>query len=168
MKDLKLYDLIFPIWLMIFFPPMIFITLIGNFIIDSIVLIGCYSFFRLKNEDIRFPTFYKKNIFKVWFLGLMADIIGAALLIVISFAGPSLGISDKVLNAINYAPFGSLAGVLIIIFSTMVSGFFLYLFNKQIFKNQFSEGTLKVKIAVAIAVITMPYTFLLPTHWFYH
>lgn len=168
MKDLRLYDLIFPIWLMIFFPPMIFITLIGNFVFDSIVLIGCYSFFKLKDADISFKAFYKKNILKVWFFGLLADVIGAAILIVISFAGPSIGISDKVLNAINYAPFSSLAAVLIIIFSTMVSGFLLYLFNKQIFKNQFSDGTLKVKIAVTIAVITMPYTFLLPTHWFYH
>ncbi len=31
MKDVKLYNLIFPIWILYFFPPVILISLFGNY-----------------------------------------------------------------------------------------------------------------------------------------
>ena len=39
MKQIKLYNVIFLIWILLFFPPVIFITLIGNFMIDTLVII---------------------------------------------------------------------------------------------------------------------------------
>ena len=46
MKDDKLYNIIFPVWLFLFFPPVILITLAGNFIIDSLVVIAGYFLFK--------------------------------------------------------------------------------------------------------------------------
>lgn len=67
-EQTKLYNIIFPVWLLIFFPPVILVSLVGNWIIDSIVLTACY--FLLKpNQEWSWLKFYKKNIVKVWFFG---------------------------------------------------------------------------------------------------
>ncbi len=38
-KDIKLYNVIFPFWMILLFPSVWFIVLPGNFIIDSLVLL---------------------------------------------------------------------------------------------------------------------------------
>lgn len=76
MKTVKLYNMIFPIWFLIFLPPVAFIMLFGNFIIDSIVVISCYYFLKLTKLDLKLEEFYKSCIFKVWGYGFLADIIG--------------------------------------------------------------------------------------------
>ena len=165
MKNTKLYNVIFPIWFLMFFPPVILITLVGNFIIDSIVLISCFYFFKLKDLGIHLKPFYKKNILKVWVLGFIADIIGAVFLIVTTISGERVGLSNKTVGAISYDPFSSFAALLIIVFAMILSGFFIFVFNESIFKNQISDKNLKYKIALTIAIITIPWTFLLPTKW---
>jgi len=44
MKQIKLNNVIFPIWMLLFIPPVIFIALIGNFIIDSLMQNASISF----------------------------------------------------------------------------------------------------------------------------
>lgn len=165
MNNIKLYNLIFPIWILIFFPPVIFITLGGNFIIDSIVLVICYYVFKLNNSGINLKTFYKKSILFVWIYGFLADFIGALLL----FTTQGIGFSYELSAAILYDPFSNPFAVMIIVISMMVSGFFVFLFNvKFSFKNQIIDKKLKFKVALTIAIITIPWTFLLPTKWFYY
>lgn len=94
MKQIKLYDLIFPIWILVCFPPVIFITLIGNFVIDSLIIIVCFFVFKLANIQNSLKTFYKKSISKVWQFGLLADIIGAAILFVLVISGDFWGVPN--------------------------------------------------------------------------
>ena len=61
MKDLKTYNVIFPIWFLLFYPPIIFITLIGNYIIDSIVMIACFYLIRGVKGQFELKDFYKKT-----------------------------------------------------------------------------------------------------------
>jgi len=44
LKDIKFYNIIFPLWFVLFLPPVIFITLVGNFVIDSLVVIACFLY----------------------------------------------------------------------------------------------------------------------------
>lgn len=166
MKNEKLYNLIFPIWMLLFLPPVIFMTLGGNFIIDSIVLVITYYAFKLNNMGTNLKSFYKESILKVWIFGFIADIIGASILFTIISLGQ--GLSYELTSAISYDPFRYLIAFFIIIFAMMVSGFFIFLFNyKYTFNNLISDKTLKFKVAFTIAIITIPWTFLLPTKWFY-
>ncbi len=169
MKQIKLYNVIFPIWFLLFFPPVIFITLAGNFIIDSMVILICFYMFKITNIHIDLKTFYRKSILKVWMFGFLADFIGAAILFVVGFLGDSFGVPNKLISGINFDPFSSPIGVCIIGFAMVVSGIFIFLFNYKItFKQEIEEKRLRFKVALAIAVITIPWTFLLPTKWFYH
>jgi hypothetical protein len=168
MKQEKLYNVIFPIWFLIFFPPIIFLTLAGNFIIDSLVILVCFFSFKLADSYENLETFYKKTILKVWIIGFLADILGAAILFIIGFWGDFWGMSNELISAVNYDPFSNRWAVAIIIFSMLVSATFIFLFNYRItFKNQKLEKKIRFKLALTIAIITMPWTFLLPTKWFY-
>lgn len=169
MKQIKLYNVIFPIWFLLFFPPVILITLVGNFIIDSLVLLACFFAFKLTGSEQDLKTFYKRSILKVWIFGFIADIVGAAILLATVILGDSLGLPDKLILAINYDPFSHAGAVFIIIFAMLISAFFICLFNYKItFKEQIREKQLRLKVALAMAIVTIPWTFLLPTRWFYH
>ncbi|HOO12660.1 MAG TPA: hypothetical protein PK684_06890 [Bacillota bacterium] len=43
MKHIKFYNVIFPIWFLMFFPPVVLLTLAGNFIIGSQAVAGCFD-----------------------------------------------------------------------------------------------------------------------------
>jgi len=169
MKDMKVYNVIFPIWLIIFLPPVILVTLIGNFLIDSLAAAACFYAFRLADQPLELKTFYKKSIFKVWLFGFLADLIGAAVLLLIGIAGEGpLRLPDDLLEGIFYDPYSHPAALVILFACTLLSGFFIYLFNYRLtFRNLIEDQKNRFKVALALAITTMPWTFLLPTKWFY-
>lgn len=170
MKQVKLYNLIFPIWFLLFFPPVIFVTLIGNFVIDSLVIILCFFMFKLGNAQNNLKTFYKKNILPVWKFGFLADIIGALLLfLLVTFDFGAIELPYELSSAISYDPFSNPLAVIIILFAMLISTIFIFIFNyKFTFKDQFENSKLRFKVSLTIAILTMPCTFLLPTKWFYN
>ncbi|SFA95350.1 hypothetical protein SAMN04488072_104117 [Lentibacillus halodurans] len=169
MKDIKVYNVIFPIWILLFFPPILFVMLIGNFLIDSLVIIVCFYLFKLVNTQQNLKTFYRKSILKVWLFGFTADMIGAMSLFGLLMGSDMLGLPNDLINAISYDPFSHPLAVMIIVFFIMVSAFFIFLFNYKVtFRKLIGEKALRIKVALAIAIITMPWTFLLPTKWFYN
>ncbi|WFA09046.1 hypothetical protein [Tissierella sp. Yu-01] len=114
-------------------------------------------------------SFYKKSIVKVWLYGFLADIIGASILFFLGILGDSVGIPYELSSAINYDPFSNPIAVLIITVSILVSLIFIFLFNyKFTFRRIIVESHLRFKVALIIAIATMPWTFLLPTKWFYY
>lgn len=167
-KDVKLYNVIFPIWFLIFFPPVIFITLFGNFVIDSLVIMLCYAVFKLSQSKLNLKTFYKGSVLKVWLFGFAADIIGALFLFIINLSGTEIGLPNEFLTGINFDPFGYPPALFLIVFAMLVSAAFILFFNYRFtFARQIEDKRLRFKVALTIALITMPWTFLLPTKWFY-
>ena len=167
MKETKLYNVIFPIWLLLFFPPVILVTIVGNFIIDSLVICLCYFAFKL-SDNLALKTFYTGSIYKVWVFGFMSDIIGAAILFTTGILGDSLGIPYEIYSAINFDPFSNPVAVAIIVLAMAVSALLIFLLNYKVtFKKLIADRHMRLKLALAIAIVTMPWTFLLPTKWFY-
>lgn len=168
MNNIKLYNVIFPIWLLLFFPPVIFITLIGNFIIDSMVIFACYYMFRLAEQVDNVNSFYTKTISRVWLFGFLSDLAGGVILFATGILGDFLGIPYELSSALNFDPFSHPIAVVIILFAILISGHFIFLFNYNItFKKQIADKQLRLKVALTLALVTMPWTFLLPTKWFY-
>ena len=167
MKGTKLYNVIFPIWLLLFFPPVILVTIVGNFIIDSLVICLCYFAFKL-SDNLALKTFYTGSIYKVWVFGFMSDLIGAAILFTTGILGDSLGIPYEIYSAINFDPFSNPVALAIIVFAMAVSALLIFLLNYKVtFKKLIRAQHTRLKLALAIAIVTMPWTFLLPTKWFY-
>ena len=146
MSKNKLYNVIFPFWMLIMLPPMWLIVLPGNFLIDSLVLI--ISMFALKLTDKK--VFYKKHILKIFIFGLISDILGSALLYLalileLSYSGDELYLTIPAL---------------------LISAAFIFVFNYFItFKKD--EPNIRLKLALIFAIVTAPYTFFIPTSWMY-
>lgn len=144
-NSVKLYNLMFPLWMLMLFPfawGVWLIILPGNFIIDSLVL--AVGMLALKLPDKK--QFYKKHILKAYGFGWLSDIIGEvlALLIVILLKGECTG--DEL--------YITLPGLLL-------SALMIFVFNYFItFKK--SDKKIRRRLSVLFAVATAPYTFLVP------
>ena len=146
-KEVKLYNVLFPFWMLMLFPQIWLIILPGNFIIDSLVLV--ISMYLLKLEEKK--QFYKRNILKIFAFGILSDVIGSLymLLMVIGFHLGRMG--DELYITL---PALIISAVLIFIFNYFIT------FKKY-------DKKLKLKLALTFAIVTAPYTFLVPSSWLY-
>jgi hypothetical protein len=169
-NSIKLYNLIFPIWLIWLIPTTWIVVLPANFLLDLIVVVLTMKY--LKIQDIKQNA--KSVIFRVWIFGFVADFIGtAAMLIanVIDFdSGTQLGKwwYSNISNAVSYNPFESIYAVTWVTISVIITSFFIYLFNyKFCLKESNLDNSQKKKLALALAIFTAPYLFFIPTTWFF-
>ena len=103
-------------------------------------------------------------IWRSWGFGFAADIIGAALLLVLSQFSPTYMIfgQDLYLN-----PFRSAIATLIMAAVVALVGWLIYLFNRKFVYNRTALTDAQQKrICLFLAVVTAPYLFFLPTIWF--
>lgn len=165
-KQLKLYNVIFPIWILLFIPPVIILSLLGNFIIDSIVIILVFYILKIENKTkYTKGTLYKKSILKIWGFGFLADFIGAVILFFI-FGMDLLPIEISYSAVVN--PFKDIWGFILSFFGILVAASGIYIFNYYItFKQTIPDQKLRMKIALSLAIITMPWTYLIPVDWMY-
>ena len=78
-NSIKLYNVLFPIWMLLFIPSPLWLLIIpGNYIIDRLVL-----YLSMKDYPER-KTFCKQNTWKICLAGFGADFVGAALLFLCS------------------------------------------------------------------------------------
>lgn len=146
-KDVKLYNVLFPLWMLLLFPQLWLIVLPGNFIIDSLVLI--VSMFVMKMPDKK--EFYKKNIFKIYGFGLLADVIGSVYMLIMM-----LGF---VLGRMGDEWYLTVPAILISAAIIFVMNYFIT------FRN--CDTKERFKLALVFALVTAPYTFLVPSGWLY-
>lgn len=174
-----------PFMLFTITPLLWFISMVGNFIIDSaVVLILFYIFFKkmIKLEQ------YEKIIFRIWFLGYAADLIGAGYLFIISYVTSFINLTselfrydrpnnlfwkilDGINSALNFSHFDSVWGVIFIISGILISAVCIFIFNYNfVFKKKMKDVLTKRQMIIAsltMAIATAPYTFLLPKELFY-
>lgn len=147
MKTTKLYNVLFPFWMLLLFPQLWLIVLPGNFIIDSLVLIA--SLFMLKIVDKK--QWYKKHILKIFAFGILSDIVGAAYMLFLMIALEVGRMGDELYLTLP---------------ALVISAICIFLFNYGItFKK--AEKNIRLKLALIFAIITAPYTFLVPSSLLY-
>lgn len=174
MKEIRLYNMILPPFILFLFLPWWWIgSIAGNFIIDSVVLllISLIMFKKFKFE------LYKNVIIKVWILGFLADLLGILYLIIVSaFSNAEYYEGNNIWNQIlsgiylatNHSHFDSIFGVLFIVSGIFFSAILVFVFNYFIsFRNTILSRKQKIVMSLSIAVLTAPYTFLLPKELFY-
>ncbi len=153
-RHIKIYNMIFPIWGMLLFPPLWIITIPFNFVIDSVVLI--IALYRL-NISNKF-TIYQNYILKIVFFGYLADVIGAVLIILIL----QLEQVFPVLDLLHYKPMNNPITAIIMMMVVIITGYLIYFFNKKfIFNKADISNEQQHSICLAMAVFTAPYVFML-------
>ncbi|MBE7039656.1 MAG: hypothetical protein E7398_02880 [Ruminococcaceae bacterium] len=146
-KEFKLYNVLFPFWMLMLFPQVWLIILPGNFIIDSLVLIISMYFLKLQQKK----EFYKKNILKIFGFGILADVAGCAymLLLMVVFQLGNMG--DELYLTLP---------------ALIISAMLIFILNYFISFKKYDKK-LRFKMALFFAIITAPYTFLIPSSWLY-
>ena len=167
-KEIKLYNVIFPVWFLLIFPPIWLIIIPLNLIIDSIIVYICMK----KNNVNDIKEKLKKIIFKVVCFGFLADIIGGifmyASVFLEIFVEDSKWLVDNLINPVMFNPFSSVFGLIYTILAMMISSILIYIFNyKYTFNKIELDDKIKKRISLVLAIVTTPILFLLPTEWFY-
>ncbi|MGN1433063.1 MAG: hypothetical protein ACI4XI_05095 [Ruminococcus sp.] len=176
--EVRLYNMILPPFMLMMFSPLLwFISLAGNFIIDSaiILIISLIIFRKISGE------FYKKSILKVWLLGFASDFIGVIYLFCVDLAAYSAGAynyaeEDSVFRkylsganrAFSHCDTSSFWAVVYLASGILVAAIFIFLFNYFIsFRKTDLTKKQKLFSSMMLAVCTAPYTLLLPSELFY-
>lgn len=154
-RDIKLYNVMFPIWMFIFLPTVLWLIILPvNFAVDSLVVLLVLGRLGLENRR----EIWKKSITRVWIYGFVADFIGAALTLLL------LVVFDRWFYVSLEMPFGQLLALP----GVVLAGIFIYLLNRHFpFKNCGLESEAIKKLSLALAVFTAPYTMLWPIEWMY-
>jgi len=169
-KTTKLYNVIFPIWMLWIFPLTWLVILPANFVID--LLVTALTMKVLKIDHIWATA--KPVILKVWLFGFLADLIGTAVMLVATFLdegtlGPTAGEwwYQNISYPVNYNPFQSVYGFLWVTLCVVLAAFMIYLFNRKVsFKKAPLTDRQKRQLSLSLAVFTAPYLFYLPTMLF--
>lgn len=160
----KLYNVYFPIWLLIIFPAVWLIALPVNFALDSAVLWIAMAALHLTDKG----KLYRRTILWIWLFGFLADLLGGALLLWAS-TGTSAWWYENIALPISLNPFSSVYGFIFVLLVTIFSGALIYVFNYFItFRRAAPNPRVRRILSLVLAIATAPYLFFVPTKALYN
>lgn len=172
-KDIRLYNILLPIWLLVLFPQTWLVVLPGNLAVDCLVLFCTLCALRHTQKG----AVLKQLWWKFWLLGFAADGVGILWMI--------LGILPAWLGnygVVGTSPFvewweNTMLGVHMLrpwthpltflwtLAGIAIAGVCIYVFDKRAMKNCAPlSAQEKHKIALAMAIVTAPWLFFLPIY----
>jgi hypothetical protein len=151
-QNKRLYDVFFPFFMMWILPPIMIIALLGNYIVDGLVI-----FIVLRLNKIKIQKSHWGFLTKMWAVGLLVDIVGTIVLLLTVGGGPN-----------SYTIWNDPAtylGFLVVVFGCgLLIGCANYFFSKK----YISEPRVNWTIGLSMGILTAPWTFLIPTQIFFH
>lgn len=155
-REIRLYNVLFPIWMLFLWPSVWLIILPGNFIIDSLVLVIAMKALGYAGKK----AVWKSAILPVWGIGFFSDLLGA---------GVTLGLM-ALLNQL--APQWNIylipGGQLLVLPGILAAGVTIYFLNRRFSFRRTALSLEQVRrLSLALALLTAPYTMLIPTEWIY-
>lgn len=163
--SIKLNNVLFPIWMLLFIPSPLWLLIIpGNYIIDRIVL-----YLSMKDYPER-KAFCKQNTWKICLAGFGADFAGAVLLFLCSNVSVYFkegSFMERMFWEIDNNPFDNVGSFLLVAASIIIAGIIIYYLDRSILKQNGLEETQAKKSSLWMAIATAPYLFLIPTKLIY-
>ena len=163
----RLHNVLFPIWLLVFFPSYLWLILIpANYLIDRIVL--SWSLGDMPGKGL----FCRKHNWKICLAGFLGDYVGAITLyfisiILVGWGGDGTSFIEKAGDAIMFDPFTNILAVLIVAAGIALSAACIYKLDKRLLGKTELEPEQVKRGAVRLALFTAPYLYLIPSRWFY-
>ncbi|MDO4799552.1 MAG: hypothetical protein Q4A52_03425 [Bacillota bacterium] len=163
----RLYNVIFPIALLILFPATWIIVLPANFLIDSLVLFGALLAFRVPRAGKN----WMQAIWKTWILGFVADLVACGILLLgivfDRYDTPLTNwLADHVFLPACINPYQTWESFVLVVLVVAFAGWLIYLFNrKYALRNTELSDVQKRRVALTLAILTAPYVLFVPTVW---
>ena len=159
-NEIRLYNILLPLWLLMFMPPALLVTIPVNFAVDSAVLFLASHFVCRKMGKM----LWKKSILKVFLLGFLADLIPAAILFALLFLLEGTP-AEAFYSAAVTNPLSGVGSALIIFCAVLTASALIYVFDRFIaFKNTGLEKSQVHRLALFMAVLTAPWSFFIPAY----
>ena len=167
-KPLKLYNVIFPFWLILFWPspPVILLTLFGNLAIDCLVVF--LALLVLKHPAR--GSVLKRCWWKVWLFGFLSDLIGALWLALgmlgawVLEAGGAGWVSDFAM-AMTVNPFRHPLALAWTAIGVAIAGVCIYFLDRRVFRRTPElDGRQSHVLALTLALVTAPWLFFVPMY----
>lgn len=150
----KVFNMGFHPTFLFIFPQGWLVSLPFNFVIDSAVLLLGFKIFG--KEKVWHN--WKKAILKSWIFGYIADLAATFLLFLFEYLSGAFGHTSIMAYTVT-RPIPCICTVI----SVLVAGILIYVFNAKIaLKKTELDDKAKKKVALLMAVLTMPYLFLVP------
>lgn len=161
-KNVKLYNMILPIWMLLLSPGMWWLTIVGNLIIDSVLLLVSMKILKIK--DIKFN--FKKSFLKIYLMGFAADFISCVPMLIPMFFSESNSIFiNKLIEGLLNNPFSNVYSFIWVTICVLITGIVIYLFDYKVALNKSGlDDIQKKKISLIMAIFTAPYLFYLPSY----
>lgn len=162
-NSVKLYNILLPLWLIIFLPSYLWLALIPlNYLIDRVVLK-----WSLGDKPYK-GVFCRNHTWKICLAGFFSDFVGAAIMLAVSIpiADHSEALYD-IAHAIMFDPFSDLRGLLIVVACIAVSAVCIYFIDRLILDRAGLDPEQVNRAAIRLALITAPYLYLFPSRLLY-
>ena len=165
-KTTRLYNIILPIWLLVWWPSWLWLLLIpANYLIDY--LVTYLSMKKLGIEDCKEKTM--THSWKVCLIGFLSDFVGAAFLLgvlyLVDIVLPN-EMGEAIAYGLSWKP--NVYSILIILIAIAISGVLIYVLNRRMLKKDPDLSPEQIrKIALNLAIFTAPYLFLIPSSLIY-
>lgn len=156
-KDIRLYNVLFPIWFLFLFPQLWFVMLPANFLIDSLVVYLSARHQKLEGKLL----LWRGSILPVWLIGFAADLAGAGLTVLLYFGCCNLETMGIDIPNLILFPWTTLVAIP----GTALAGVLIYYLNRRFsFRKSGLDAAAIEKLCLHLAVFTAPYTMLIPIY----
>lgn len=150
----RLYNILFPMWLIYLLPTGLWLILLpANLVVDSLVLYLAIKRLHIQNGKM----IWKQSIFRVWGIGFLCDLIGAALTLGIQF----------LIDAANlrWDTFLFPGATLLAIPGTALAGILIYVFDRRFAFTGCALNQEQIeRLSLVIGIFTTPYPMLIPLY----
>lgn len=156
-REMRLYNMILPVWLLWIFPQVWLVILPGNLLVD--VLVVFFVLLALKRKDK--GRLLKRLWWRVWLGGFAADAIGVAWLLLALILYDAFKMTW--LGPVMYDPFAHPAAFLWTLAAVALSGVCIYFFDRKVLHETDGLTSREThRIALSLAIVTAPWTFFIP------
>lgn len=159
-----LYNVMFPLWMLIWFPSWLWLLLIpANYLVDRVVL-----WWSLGSIDNR-HQFCRQHTWKICLAGFASDFAGSLLLLgtYLFFTSFDSGFAHDIVWGLGFSPFSNIVSLLVTAAAIALSGVCIYALDLRIIRNAGLTETQSRHSALMLAICTAPYLFLIPSQMLY-
>jgi len=154
------YTAYLPIWFVLMLPPMVFLLIGWNFIMCGIGLMVGLLIIGLPDGFIK----YSKNIFKLWGISILLDVITFIFLLVPEILSKIDFFNKNLVSPLEYNPYSKVFSAVYIIFLFLIILFLAYkLINKFIIKGINGSKTKVNFMKFVIIISVLPYLLFIPS-----
>ena len=160
-KDIRLYNILLPLWLIIWVPSWLWLILIpGNYLIDRLVVT-----LSLKGMEDR-NAFCRKHTWKICLAGFFSDFVGCLILLPVLFFGAFLPEGsefwENFYTGVMFNPFANILSLILVLAAIAVAAWIIYRLDRKILTKAGLAVETAKKAARNMAIFTAPYLLLVP------